>query len=79
MQNPGEGASLLAVKMQFIQAWKEGRDPNIGDYLSFYPQHAAGMLAFALEFSALESARVAYTPASASPAAPAHNPLPLGR
>ena len=73
------GASLLAVKMQFIQAWKEGKDPDIREYLSFYPHHAAEMLAFALEFTALESAGTGTTPASGSPAAPEYPAPAKGR
>lgn len=73
--------SFLTVKMRFIREWKEGRDPDIRQYLLFYPQHAAQMIAFALEFAALESARAATAmPTSlsrlalteVSPAAPLH-------
>ncbi len=60
-----ERNGFLAVKMRFIQEWKEGRDPDIRHYLLFYPQHAAEIIAFALEFAALESARAATAAAAA--------------
>lgn len=53
--------TLEEIELDFIQDWRDGKTPTLEAYAQKYPEHAAALVDFVLEFVAMENA-LARTP-----------------
>lgn len=59
---------IALIELSFMEAWETGSNPTLQDYIARYPQYAAEITEFVLEFLELEGA-LARTPLPETPAA----------